>query len=95
LLGFELAELYKRWSKRIPNSDLPRAELETYRLWQDALTDESAIAISRARSGSELLRALGGGSPRPRPSEAAKPADVAAKQTPSPDNLEPDPMVQR
>src|SRR5208337_5248812 len=93
LLGLELATLYRSWFRRIPNSDLAKAELAAYRRWRDALTEESVLAITRARSGSELLQALGRASP-PRPRAVAKPGDDAAKQTPPPPNREPDPVLQ-
>ena len=82
LLGLELATLYRGWFRRVPNSNLANVELLAYQTWLDALTEDSVIAISRARSGSELLQALGRGAQPQR--AAANMLGDAARQTPAP-----------
>lgn len=70
VLSHELAHLYRDWFRRAPLSmepgsspALPFAEVVAYRKWPEILTENSVHAIARASSGSELLQALGKGTP--------------------------------
>ena len=75
LLSHELANLYRDWFQHKRNSDLAFADPVAFHKWPNILTEDSVLAISRARSDSELLQALGRGVPSNRTSE---------KQAPSP-----------
>ena len=69
LLSHELANLYRDWFRRKKNSDLTFAEPAAFHTWPDILTEESVKVITRARSDSELLQALGRGVASNRSSE--------------------------